>query len=106
MDERQLSDELAKFGKILSCRVNLDQLGYSRGSASVVFFNESDANNAIAGGNGMQLKGKKIRIKSEAKREKNEKTKKKVEKYVLFDQVIFKRVLPEPPFNQENTTFL
>ena len=42
-----LSETMAKFGKILSYRITLDELGYSRGMASVVFFNESDANNAI-----------------------------------------------------------
>ena len=64
---------MAKFGKILSCRITLDELGYSRGMASVVFFNESDANNAISGANDMELRGKKIVVKLEIKKNKNEK---------------------------------
>lgn len=59
IDNKALYDTFATFGNILSCKVQLDEHGNSRGFGFVHYETEDSARNAIEGVNGMLLSGKK-----------------------------------------------
>jgi len=60
IDSKILQELYSKFGKISSCKVNLDNTGRSLGYGFVQFENEEDSKKAIEKTNGMIIEGKKI----------------------------------------------
>ena len=63
IEERELSEQFEKFGTVASCKVITDKFtGRGKGFAFVEMENETEANNAISGLNGMELHGKKIAV--------------------------------------------
>ncbi|KAF7282003.1 hypothetical protein GWI33_003667 [Rhynchophorus ferrugineus] len=62
IDNKAMYDTFSAFGNILSCKVALDEDGYSKGYGFVHFENEEIANKAIEKVNGMLLNDKKVYV--------------------------------------------
>lgn len=62
IDNKAMYDTFSAFGNILSCKVALDEYGYSKGYGFVHFENEEAANKAIEKVNGMLLNAKKVYV--------------------------------------------
>ncbi|CAH1109265.1 unnamed protein product [Psylliodes chrysocephalus] len=62
IDNKAMYDTFSAFGNILSCKVALDENGYSKGYGFVHFENEDAANKAIEKVNGMLLNNKKVYV--------------------------------------------
>jgi RNA recognition motif-containing protein len=63
IEERELSEQFEKFGAVASCKVITDKFtGRNKGFAFVEMENDTEANNAISGLNGMEINGKKIAV--------------------------------------------
>lgn len=62
IDNKSMYDTFSAFGNILSCKVMLDEDGYSRGYGFIHFETEEAAANAIDKVNGMLLNGKKVYV--------------------------------------------
>lgn len=62
IDNKAMYDTFSAFGNILSCKVALDDNGYSKGYGFVHFENEEAANKAIEKVNGMLLNDKKVYV--------------------------------------------
>ncbi|KAJ8947032.1 hypothetical protein NQ318_019924 [Aromia moschata] len=62
IDNKAMYDTFSAFGNILSCKVALDETGYSKGYGFVHFESEEAANKAIEKVNGMLLNDKKVYV--------------------------------------------
>ncbi|XP_056643565.1 polyadenylate-binding protein 4-like [Diorhabda sublineata] len=62
IDNKAMFDTFSAFGNILSCKVALDDNGYSKGYGFVHFENEEAAEKAIEKVNGMLLNNKKVYV--------------------------------------------
>nr|CAI5832510.1 unnamed protein product [Callosobruchus analis] len=62
IDNKAMYDTFSAFGNILSCKVALDENGYSKGYGFVHFESEDAANRAIDKVNGMLLNDKKVYV--------------------------------------------
>lgn len=87
IDNKAMYDTFSAFGNILSCKVALDENGYSKGYGFVHFENEEAANKAIDKVNGMLLNDKKVYVgkfipRSEREKELGERAKQFTNIYV------------------------
>ncbi|CAH1119080.1 unnamed protein product [Phaedon cochleariae] len=87
IDNKAMYDTFSAFGSILSCKVALDENGYSKGYGFVHFECEEAANKAIEKVNGMLLNDKKVYVgkfipRTEREKELGEKAKQFTNIYV------------------------
>jgi len=62
IDNKTLSDTFSMFGDILSCKVQTDLQGVSRGYGFVHYSNQESADRAVEKVNGMDIAGKKVYV--------------------------------------------
>lgn len=58
--QKQLLETFEQFGKILSCKIETDEKGESKGYGYIQFASDEDGESAISGVNGMMLKDKVV----------------------------------------------
>jgi len=62
IDHKALHDTFAQFGDILSCKIELDETGESKGYGYIQFATQEAADKAVVKVNGMMLNGKKVYV--------------------------------------------